>query len=62
MEDVENEERSVYGFKTSMTVTLESDTRVTADSLGRKQRMRVPHRSMKVVVGLLQEFGLSGLL
>lgn len=45
----EDEETSLYGVASSMTVMLESGVRDTADLVLREQRMRLLHEALKVV-------------
>lgn len=59
-EIAEYEEISEYGVKLSMKVPLESRLRITAESVGRERRIRVLHKAMKVVVGPLENYEMSG--
>lgn len=54
-EDVEYEEMSVYGIKSSTTVLLESGVWATADSVGKERRINVIYEAKKVVAGSQQK-------
>lgn len=58
----EDDEMSVYGYKVSITVALESVVRAPANSVWREQRMTALHEAMRVVVGPLWESKLKGFL
>lgn len=51
----EDEEMSVYGFSSSIAVRLCRGVRVTGESVRRKQRMKLLHEAIKLVVGDLQK-------
>lgn len=56
----EDEEMSVYGLSSSMTVPFESGVRVATALEGRNRRMKVLLAAMKVVEESVQECELNG--